>query len=244
MMSVDMLWNETQRHFYNSRDHRRMWFAQNSFFVKNILEGFISFTRLDPTWRILELGCGAGRYTIPLVQRGFNIMALDISERMLSKFKKDAEGLHLSTHQYQLICGDLNSLSINNKNRFDAIIGFNVLHHLYDVQVSLQKTSTYLREGGVIAFLEPHAINFLHCVDTILDRGWKAEGNKFKSLPENIRTAMDKNNFKNIEYKRFGFFPPFFIDHFPILLKYEHSIEEKKCFDRILPYFMIKGIKS
>ena len=36
---------------------------------------------------ILELGCGTGRITIPLIEAGFNVTGLDISESMLSLAK-------------------------------------------------------------------------------------------------------------------------------------------------------------
>jgi ubiquinone/menaquinone biosynthesis C-methylase UbiE len=37
---------------------------------------------------ILELACGTGRITIPIVQQGFEIVGIDKSEKMLSRAKK------------------------------------------------------------------------------------------------------------------------------------------------------------
>ncbi len=49
--------------------------------------------------RILELGCGTGRVTIPLAQRGIEITALDILPHLLEHAKSKAEGLSIEWHR-------------------------------------------------------------------------------------------------------------------------------------------------
>lgn len=236
-------WNAQQRAFYNSRDHKRMWFVDGSYFVNNALAHFLSFAQLDRTATILEIGCGAGRYTIPLVQLGYSVTAIDISERMLSKLREDADQLGLEQERLRLHCGDVDDLSALDGNQFDAIIGFNVLHHLSDLPACVENLSPHLSVSGLMAFLEPNAANPLHAVDTILDRGWKAEGNKSKSTPKNVEPVLARGRFRDIQYRRFGFFPPFIIDRVPALLRLEEWIENQKLLEPVLPYFVIKGTK-
>lgn len=45
--------------------------------------------------RILDLGCGNGRISIPLAKHGFNVFGLDISNKMIEEAKKRAKKVNL-----------------------------------------------------------------------------------------------------------------------------------------------------
>lgn len=217
-----------------------MWFSERSFFVGNILERFAAFAGLQKDQKVLEIGCGAGRYSIPLIKAGYRLTGIDISERMLKKFREDAARMDLK--DFELICTDLDQFQCPPE-QFDLIVGFNVLHHLYDVEDHLRKLLPCLKTGGKAVFLEPYAGNPLHAVDTVLDRGWQAEKNKAKSTPENIQAVFQRNDLQGIAYEQFGFFPPFMIDACPPLLNIERSLEKQAVLKRAAPYFMIRGTK-
>ena len=237
-------WSAAQKEFYDSRQHQRMWYKPESFFVKNLLDKFLFFTQLSPEARILEIGCGAGRFTIPLIQAGYTITAVDISANMLQKLREDAAGLNLPQDRLELVCTDLDVLTLEGKPPFDAVIGFNVLHHLFDVSVCLKQVRTHLRPGGWAAFLEPNAGNVLHYLDTILDRGWRAERHKAVSRPQIIRLALAQNGFTHIESMNCGFFPPFLINGFPALKRVEQFLEGRPFFHPTLAFFITKGMKD
>lgn len=229
-------WDTLQKNFYNSREHRRMWYDSRSLFVDRMIDKFISFLEVTPQEKILEIGCGAGRYTLPLLLAGYSLTGIDISQRMLKKFEEDAAQLKIPSQRYRLLCTDLHSFNINGDEKFDAVIGFNILHHVFNIRESLKIMVRCLNRGGKVAFLEPNALNPLHYVDTLLDRGWCAERHKFNSLPEHIASALTERGFHHVEYRRFGFFPPFLINFYPLLSKTENWIEQRRLFNRVLPY--------
>ena len=43
-----------------------------------VLDGLVSLARLQPGARLLEIGCGTGQATMPLAQRGFEIVAVEL----------------------------------------------------------------------------------------------------------------------------------------------------------------------
>lgn len=100
---------------------------------------------------ILELCCGTGRLTMPLVQEGYTITAVDNSQSMLAQAKAKAEELNLFI---QFIEADMRTLDL--PEMYDIIfIPFNSIHHLYtnqdffDVLTGVKK---HLKEDGYFIF--------------------------------------------------------------------------------------------
>src|ERR1051325_6993430 len=54
---------------------------------------------LEKPESILELGCGTGRITLPLLRRGLSVTAVDISSGMLSAFQDKLRYEATSTRQ-------------------------------------------------------------------------------------------------------------------------------------------------
>ncbi|KAL2914084.1 hypothetical protein HK105_206342 [Polyrhizophydium stewartii] len=56
----------------------------------------------------LDLGCGSGFQTIPLLQLGFHVVAIDASDALLSELRGEAEQLGGdATQRLHTVCGDL-----------------------------------------------------------------------------------------------------------------------------------------
>jgi SAM-dependent methyltransferase len=101
--------------------------------------------------RILELGAGGGRVSVPLARRGFAVTALEKSPKMLEMARD-----HASTEKVSLefVCADARNFELGQK--FPLIIApFNMLMHLYtlsDQDAALACIKRHLESGGVFAF--------------------------------------------------------------------------------------------
>jgi SAM-dependent methyltransferase len=93
---------------------------------------------------ILDVGCGSGRYLIPLERAGFDVLGVDISDVAL-------RSLSCSLHLAQ---ADLRCLPVASSS-FDAVTCFGVLQHLsYDARkVAARELFRVLKLGG-LAFVE------------------------------------------------------------------------------------------
>jgi SAM-dependent methyltransferase len=105
--------------------------------------------------RILELGAGTGRVTVPLARDGRQVVAVDRSETMLSRLRDRITRLPSPVAaRITPVAGDLRSFSVGG--RFPLVIAaFNVLEHLYtrtDVAACLQQVAAHLAPGGAFAF--------------------------------------------------------------------------------------------
>ena len=102
--------------------------------------------------RVLDVGCGAGNYTLKLLERlpNLNVTLIDLSQAMLDRAVARIQPViaaRVETRQ-----GDIRDLEIAGE-RYDIILAASVLHHLRD---DLQWRSVFekfykgLRTGGSI----------------------------------------------------------------------------------------------
>jgi len=69
-----------------------------------IVENFADKTG---TIEVLDAGCGRGRNTLYLLQKGFSVIAVDVSEENLTLLKKDAISAGLNLDRLRLLRGDI-----------------------------------------------------------------------------------------------------------------------------------------
>lgn len=111
--------------------------------------------RLGGPGRILELGAGSGRVTIPLARDGHHVVALDQSSAMLAKLSARVAALPAAAAgRVTVLRGDLRGFRAPGKFPL-AIAAFNVLEHLYtrgEIDACLRCVAAHLEPGGVFAF--------------------------------------------------------------------------------------------
>jgi SAM-dependent methyltransferase len=105
--------------------------------------------------RILELGAGSGRITVPLARDGRHVVAIDRSAAMLARMRDRIARLpRVAAARITPVVGDLRSFSVGGRFPL-AIAAFNVLEHLYtrgEVTACLQRIAAHLEPGGAFAF--------------------------------------------------------------------------------------------
>ncbi len=79
--------------------------------------------------RVLELGAGTGRVSIPLAQQGAVVFGVDSSPTMLARCRAKAEAVGLDSDQATFVEGDITDLNLGRT--FDLIIApFRVIQNL------------------------------------------------------------------------------------------------------------------
>ncbi|HET7500691.1 MAG TPA: class I SAM-dependent methyltransferase [Kofleriaceae bacterium] len=105
--------------------------------------------------RVLELGAGTGRVTVPLARDGRQVVALDQSATMLGRLRDRIARLPTSVAaRITPVAGDLRTFSVGGRFPL-AIAAFNVVEHLYtrgEVTACLQRIAAHLAPGGAFAF--------------------------------------------------------------------------------------------
>lgn len=99
-----------------------------------------------PDSSVLEFGCGTGSTALVHAPHVRQIIATDISQKMLDIAEQKARDVGVENIQFQQ--GTLNDLSFD-KERFDVILGLNILHLLEDVDATLATVHKLLKPGGI-----------------------------------------------------------------------------------------------
>jgi SAM-dependent methyltransferase len=98
---------------------------------------------LDGSESVLDVGVGTGRFAKPLTERGFSVVGVDVSRRMLLKAKE--KGLD------RLVLGDAYSLPFRAK-AFDAAVTIHLLHIVVD-WAKVMREMARVTKGNVITIL-------------------------------------------------------------------------------------------
>ncbi|HZW23952.1 MAG TPA: class I SAM-dependent methyltransferase [Gallionella sp.] len=102
---------------------------------------------------VLDLGAGEGSATLPFLELGAKVVAVDVSASQLDALKGKC-GNFASMLEVQ--CRDVN-LSLQDKSRtFDIVVANSFLHHVPDYLGMIRAASTLLKPGGqFFSFQEP-----------------------------------------------------------------------------------------
>jgi SAM-dependent methyltransferase len=207
-------------------------------YVQRQVDWLVRFAALEPGDHVLDVGCGMGRYTFALADRGVVVEGLDLSEALLERLRAYDNG----RYAIPLHCGDVLHPPSELRERFDAVVGFFTLHHVHDLVGCLQSMRTLARPGGRIAFLEPNPLNVLYYVQMLVVPGmsWKGDKGILNMRPGNVFQAMEKAGLENLAVERFGFFPPF-VTNRPWGAQLETFLEGIRLWSRFLPFQLFRG---
>jgi SAM-dependent methyltransferase len=107
--------------------------------------------RIAPTDSIVEIGCGVGRITRVLAERGAAVRAVDVSEQMLDCARRLNPGLGT----VEWVLGDGETLAPIETSSADICHSFVVFQHIPDPRITLgyvREMGRVLRSGGIAFF--------------------------------------------------------------------------------------------
>src|ERR1700742_4234057 len=106
--------------------------------------------------RILDIGCGAGLLCEPLTRLGAQVIGVDPSASNIAAAKLHADRGHLSI-DYR--CTTVEEMDV--RERFDIVLAMEVVEHVADVLMFLDRCAAMLKPGGMMVL-------------STLNRNWKS----------------------------------------------------------------------
>ena len=117
----------------------------------------ISRLNLSPAARVLDMATGTGSIALDLHQRGFEVVACDVTRAMLRR----AQGRADRSDAYLNLVECTAEAAPFRDSSFDAITFAYLLRYVHDVPGTLESLGRLLRPGGTMASLDfavPHGI--------------------------------------------------------------------------------------
>ena len=121
---------------------------------KSIWKGYYSLGLLDPSLkkgRLLDAGCGSGKYSVPLRMRGFDVVGIDVSFKALTMLRDSSKAREI----------DIGILGANvfqlpfKTGSYDLIWCYGVLQHILskERECAVREFRRILRKEGIL-FME------------------------------------------------------------------------------------------
>ncbi|MBS7527863.1 methyltransferase domain-containing protein [Fusibacter paucivorans] len=98
--------------------------------------------------KLLEFGCGTGKFTIPLSRRSQAITAIDFSQHMLHKLMMKIESERIPN--INCCRSKFETFEINDGAPFDSIYAVNANYRIIDMESALKKMNNSVRENVVL----------------------------------------------------------------------------------------------
>lgn len=135
------------------------WYLKGrSYHVRMRIETVKKFLENSQHERILDIGCGDGSISLPLVNKNNSLTLLDMSEQMLALAQARIHPELIS--RVNIMKGDFISAHLETES-YDLIICLGVLSYIDDVIPFLQKLIGLLRPGGTIILEWTDSSHFL-----------------------------------------------------------------------------------
>jgi SAM-dependent methyltransferase len=205
-------------------------------YAELIVELFEAAKKHTSTPRVLDLGAGEGSVTLPMLELGATVTAVDLSREMLTTLEQKcaAHGDRLTVR-----CEDIEETLRNDDTQYDVVTANSFLHHVPDYLSMLRAVIPHISANGhFFAFQDPlhHAtlVSGTRIFDQLAYATWRigkadAWGGIWRYLRRARGEFREDSPHDNAEYHvlRDG------VDQLAI-----ESVFKEEGFDcRIIPYF-------
>jgi SAM-dependent methyltransferase len=130
---------------------------------EQILDDLVELAKLEPGAKIAEIGCGTGQATLPLAERGYEIVGIELGQSLAAL----AEHKLAEFPNVRIVNSGFERWDPGGE-RFDAVVAFNSFHWI-DPEVRLAKSAELLHDGGALAVFGTRFV-----VTDAADAGWLA----------------------------------------------------------------------
>jgi len=112
------------------------------------LDQWIESLHLTLNESVLEIGCATGELSERLANSGFDVTAVDSSQRMLVRAQAESAG------KVRYLAGSITELPFDD-NSFDAVISASLINVIDDKHQALKEMIRVCKPGGQVSFLVP-----------------------------------------------------------------------------------------
>lgn len=159
--------------YENPLDHIYLDSPITDFHHNAIIDHILQRFDLKPGRRVVEIGAGSGRFTRMLLERGFEVVALEPEPALVKKLRQNLAsfpGWHLEQKRAESC--------FSTTPDADFVCGFHVLHHLTpgilsQLRENLERYARHNKDFAGWLFLEPNPLNLLYPLQILTTPGMR-----------------------------------------------------------------------
>ena len=230
-----------RQHFDDQREAYRELYGAESPFHSAMTGAFLAFAGIRGGERVLDLGCGFGRTTLPLLRAGCRVTGLDLSAPTLEALTRRVAELGLRDGFTP--CGaPAEELPLGSA--FDAVIGRGILHHLEDPAAVVARARQALRPGGFAAFQDPNPLQpaWLPFVALHPAMRLRLERHVWRHTPAFARGLLAGAGFDAVDTRFLGLVPPP-LWRLPGAGALENSLQRVPVLRTLGLYLCVRGVR-
>ena len=133
--------------WFNSENYLRVYSHRDQTEAERLVELIAKSLNLKANSSVLDMACGAGRHAVTFAKSGFKVTAVDLSQRLISEAKKNAnqEGVELD-----FVLSDI--LEYETSKKFDLVVNlFTSIGYFENDEENyavIKKAFNVLNQGG------------------------------------------------------------------------------------------------
>src|ERR671939_1835642 len=172
-----------------------------------LFDDLVTLAGLRTGARVLEIGCGTGQATLPLAERGLEVVCVELGARLAAAARRKLAGfprvevVHALFEEWEA-----------EEASFDAVVAFTAFHWI-DPEMKYAKPARLLRPGGTLAVAETDHVQveggdpFWAEVQADYDAVVPSEDNRPPPRPEEVddlRAELEETGlFAEVEVRRY-----------------------------------------
>jgi SAM-dependent methyltransferase len=114
-------------------------------YPEELIDDVIKLSEMPKDGKILDIGCGPGKATVPFAKRGYNILGVDISSELIEIAKENSKTFPNAS--YKVASFEQANLPLNSFNLITAAQSW----HWIDPDIRYKRTHDLLVDSGSIA---------------------------------------------------------------------------------------------
>jgi SAM-dependent methyltransferase len=116
-----------------------------------LFDDLVEIAHIGPGSRILEVGCGTGKATLPLAARGIRITCVELGASLAAVARRNLE----SFPDVEIVVADFETWT--PPHAYDALVSFTAYHWI-ERELRYVKAAEALRDGGAMAIAMVHHV--------------------------------------------------------------------------------------
>jgi 2-polyprenyl-3-methyl-5-hydroxy-6-metoxy-1,4-benzoquinol methylase len=174
--------------------------------------------------KILDLGCGTGKFGLKLARMSNEVVGIDISQNSIDIANRTAEKYQIRTFKGIVD----NFKKTKYKNYFDYVLAVNMIHHTNDVDVILKNIKNCLKKDGFFIVFEVNPFNPLYIPFLISCGQIKSHLTKefIRSNIYSLKKLLRKNGFKVISTRKWCLLPTMLYNYSLVFKKINETLNK------------------